>query len=741
MNPAPHHASHPERNFSIDGMTCASCVRHVEKALKKVEGVDEAVVNLATEQASVRATSRVPSARIIEAVRAAGYEAKELLPDHHDHATHLEDPSRNPLWKVLLAAALSAPLVLPMLVMPLGYHWMPAGWLQFVLASVVQFYLGARFYRASFRSLRGGSANMDLLVAMGTTAAYGLSVAFLLGLGGGAEAHLYFESSSVVITLVLLGKWMESRAKKQTTSAIRALQSLRPDRARVLRGDREEEIDTAAVRVEDRVVVRPGERIPVDGVIERGETHVDESLITGESLPVSRGAGEEVTGGSMNGEGQIVLRTTAVGAESVLARIVRLVENAQAAKPPIQRLVDRVSEIFIPAVLGVAVLTAVGWGLATGDWTRAIVNAIAVLVIACPCALGLATPTAIMVGTGVAARYGILIKDAEALEIAHAVEIVAFDKTGTLTEGRPEVTEVHAARGSETEMIGIAAAIQQGSEHALAKAVLRQASARGVRVPSASGTQSIAGKGAKTRIGDTEYLLGNRRLMRELGVETGLLESTADALEKNGRTVSWLADGNRSLHGIFAFRDAVKASSADAIRELKRLGIRTVMLTGDNSGSANAVARELGIDEVLADILPQDKADAVARLRAGGKVAMVGDGVNDAPAIAAADVGVAMSTGTDVAMHAAGITLMRGDPLLVPDAMAISRRTYAKIRQNLFWAFAYNIVGIPLAAFGYLDPMIAGAAMAFSSVSVVSNSVFLKRWKPVREGKSGGTKG
>jgi len=531
---------------------------------------------------------------------------------------------------------------------------------------------------------------------------------------------------------VLLGKWLETRAKRQTTEAIRALNALRPERARVRREDGEHDLPLEQVRIDDLVVVRPGERVPVDALVVDGNSEVDESLITGESLPVAKRAADAVTGGSVNGEGLLLIRTTAVGAESTLARIVRLVESAQAKKAPIQRLVDQVSSVFVPVVIGIALLTFIGWGIAAGDWETAILNAVAVLVIACPCALGLATPTAIMAGTGIAARHGVLIKDAEALEVAHKVKVVAFDKTGTLTEGHPVLVACESADGSTHSLLRGSAAIQAGSEHPLARATLAAAKDAGIEIPRANAVRAIAGRGMSAVVEGREMRLGSSRFMQELSVPLGTLGGLASRLQSEGRTVSWLADvtDGRTLIGMLAFGDTAKASAAEAIRQLHAQGIRTALVSGDNHGSAEAVARALDIDTVRAEVLPEDKANIIAQLRADGDcVAMVGDGINDAPALAAADVGIAMSTGTDVAMHAAGITLMRGDPALVADAIDISRRTYAKIRQNLFWAFAYNVVGIPLAAFGLLSPVIAGAAMAFSSVSVVSNALQLRRWK------------
>lgn len=720
--------------LKIGDMTCASCVRRVEKALKQVPGVLSAEVNLATETAEVMLTSSAATLpQLIAAVEKAGYRA-EAIPDAAAGARPAA-PSGAPWWPIAVAAALSAPLALPMFGMLFGKEWMLDGWMQWLLATPVQFWLGARFYKAGWKAVRAGAGNMDLLVAVGTSAAYGLSVYLLLTHGADGMPHLYFEASAVVITLVLLGKWMEARAKRQTTEAIRALNALRPETARLRRDGVDIDVPIVEVQVGDQVVVRPGERIAVDGEIIEGTTEVDESLITGESLPVSKQAGDHVTGGAVNAEGLIIVRTTAIGAESTLARIVRMVESAQAKKAPIQRLVDQVSAVFVPVVIGIAAVTLLGWGLATGNWETAILNAVAVLVIACPCALGLATPTAIMAGTGVAAKHGILIKDAEALEVAHQVKIVAFDKTGTLTEGKPELVALEPAGISRDEALGWAAAIQSGSEHPLAKAVTQLAAQEERSVPAASEVRAVAGRGMSAVVEDHQLRLGSPRFMQELNVDLSAFAARAKALEAEGRTVSYLADVTSApeLLALLAFGDTVKASAATAVTSLHALGIQTALVTGDNQGSAEAVAKQLGIDIVHFQVLPENKAAIIGQLknqlRDSGRVAMVGDGINDAPALAAADVGIAMSTGTDVAMQAAGITLMRGDPALVADAIDISRRTYAKIRQNLFWAFFYNAVGIPLAAFGMLSPVIAGAAMAFSSFSVVMNALLLRRWK------------
>jgi Cu+-exporting ATPase len=717
----------------IDGMTCASCVGRVEKALAQVDGVVSAQVNLATETAEVRVVrASVTAEALVAAVEKAGYAAN--VPSAAIGAAVTGRPQA-PWWPIAAAGALSLPLIVPMLALLFGRHWMLDGWWQLALATPVQFWLGGRFYVAGWKALRAGAGNMDLLVALGTSAAYGLSLYELLRGGGTAMPHLYFEASAVVITLVLLGKWLEARAKRQTTEAISALNALRPETARVRRESGEVELPIGKVRVGDLVVVRPGERVAVDGVVVEGDSQVDESLITGESLPVARHAGDHVTGGSVNAQGLLLVRTAAVGAESTLARIVRMVESAQANKAPIQRLVDRVSAVFVPVVVGLAVLTVLGWGLIAGQWEPGILNAVAVLVIACPCALGLATPTAIMAGTGVAARHGILIKDAQALEVAHAITVVAFDKTGTLTEGKPRLVAAEPAEPAESEraaLLRASASIQAGSEHPLARAVLEAAAHESIEVPAAAQVRAVSGKGMAALVEGRELRLGSSRYMDELQVDCAPLQAAAQRLQAQGATVSWLADVTQQprLLGLLAFADTVKASARAAIEQLHRLGVKTVLVTGDNPGSAQAVADQLQIQTVRAEVLPQHKAQIVAELKqAGAIVAMVGDGINDAPALAAADVGIAMSTGTDVAMQAAGITLMRGDPALVADAIDVSRRTYAKIRQNLFWAFVYNVVGVPLAAFGFLNPVIAGAAMAFSSFSVVSNALLLRRWK------------
>jgi Cu+-exporting ATPase len=718
-------------DLPISGMTCASCAGRVERALGKVPGVQSVSVNLANERAHIEVLGQMDPSVLIAAVDKAGYTAS--LPQS-ETATQASQKQRlsHERWSLLLAILLAAPLVLPMLVQPFGLHWMLPAWVQFALATPVQFIFGARFYIAAWKAVRAGAGNMDLLVAIGTSAGYGLSIYEWLTASAGTMPHLYFEASAVVIALVLLGKYLESRAKRQTASAIRALEALRPERAIQVIDGREQDVAITALKLNDLVLVKPGERFPVDGEVVEGQSHADEALISGESLPVPKQPGDAVTGGAINGEGRLLVRTLALGAESVLARIIRLVEDAQAAKAPIQKLVDKVSQVFVPVVLVLALATLIGWWLYGAPLEVALINAVTVLVIACPCALGLATPTAIMAGTGVAARHGILIKDAEALERAHEVSAVVFDKTGTLTSGAPKIAHLAAVDGNEADLLQQAGALQRGSEHPLAKAVLDACAEQGLNVADVSASQSLTGRGIAGTLDGRQLALGNRRLLEETGLSTGDLADSASAWEAEGRTLSWLIEQGPQprVLGLFAFGDTLKPGALQAIQALKARHISSHLLTGDNRGSARVVAEALGIDDVHAEVLPADKAATVAELKKTGVVAMVGDGINDAPALAAADIGIAMGGGTDVAMHAAGITLMRGDPRLVPAALEISRKTYAKIRQNLFWAFVYNLIGIPLAAFGLLNPVMAGAAMALSSVSVVSNALLLKTWKP-----------
>ena len=743
--------------LQIGGMTCASCVGRVEKALARVPGSSAVSVNLATNTAQLqRLAGSADAASLLAAVQRAGYTATLLADAQAAPAAHRGDDG----WRVAVAALLSAPLVLPMLGDVVGAHWMlPALW-QCLLATPVLFFFGARFFKAGWSALRNGAGNMDLLVATGTSAAYGLSLV-LWAQDRDGMPHLYFESAAVVITLVLFGKWLEARAKRRTLVALDGLRALRPDVARLRRDGAERTVPLAEVQPGDDVLVRPGERLPTDGVVLEGRSHLDESLLTGESLPVARQPGDRVTGGAINGEGLLLVRTTAVGAASMLSQIMQMVESAQAKKAPIQQTVDQVAAVFVPAVFAAALLTLLGWGLFSAvGWATALIHAVSVLVIACPCALGLATPATLMVGTGLAARHGILVRDAQALELMRDVAVVAFDKTGTLTEGKPTLVDATTTLpGGRAALLALAAALQAASEHPLARAVVQAAQAEGVAALKADNPRAVAGRGIEGTVNGRLLQLGSSVWMAELGVVDARLQQQAQAWAAQGRSVAWLAEAGpgrapgseaaalappRAL-GLLAFGDHAKPGAAKAVAALQREGIRVVLVSGDNRGAAEALAREVGITDtaggvsnVRAEVLPGDKAKVMAELRAGlapgQRVAMVGDGVNDAPALAAADVGLAMAHAdggaTDVAMQTAGLTLLRGDPVLVVQALQLSRAITRRIRQNLFWAFAYNVVGIPLAAFGLLSPVVAGAAMALSSVSVVSNALLLGRFKP-----------
>ena len=720
-------------DLAISGMTCASCVGRVEKALKRVPGVAGVSVNLATEQARVRGFG-TPGAllpALTDAVRRAGYMA-EVKTDAVTRAAAgdvaAERRARAQLHRFIAGVVLTLPMLIEMGAHLAGLHWRLPPLLALALATPVQFWIGGRFYVAGWKALRAGTGNMDLLVALGTSAAYGFSAVQVL-LHPQHAAPLYFEASAVVIVLVVLGRWLEARAKRGAAAAIRALMGLRPERARVVRDGAELDVPIEAVVPGDVVVVRPGERIPVDGVVQTGTSDVDESLMTGEARPVAKRPGEKAIGGSINGDGLLRIEAQAVGAETTLARIVRLVEGAQASKAPVQRLVDRVSAVFVPAVVLVAALTFIGWW-AAGDTQAGLVAAVSVLVIACPCALGLATPTAIMAGTGAAARAGILIKDAEALERAHRITTVVFDKTGTLTLGRPRVAALVPAPGvGEADLLQRAALAQQGSEHPLARAVLEHARTVGLALRPLGEFKALPGRGIEVRAGDRTIRVGTARLMQETGIDISTVEARVVPLAGAGHTIMYVAEDVKLL-GVISAGDTVRPEAREAIRRLRHLDIETVMLTGDNHAAAQSIAQALHVGNVIAEVLPDGKAREVARLKQEGRVvAMVGDGVNDAPALAAADIGIAMGTGTDIAMQTAGITLMRGDLALVGGAIEISRATYTKIRQNLFWAFFYNVVGIPVAALGLLNPVIAGAAMALSSASVVANSLRLRRWR------------
>ena len=721
-----------QRMFPVEGMHCANCAALVEKTLAAAPGVLGADVNLALEKATVTAFSgSLAPESLAERLDGAGYVLR--LPPPSDstpeqrtaQAQQRLDAERR---LVAISAVLTLPMVIGMAFQTFGYeelHLMPAA--EVLLATPIQFLIGARFYRAAWQALRARTANMDVLVVLGTTAAYFYSWYLLLVLGEAADGELYFEASAVIITLVLVGKHMESRAKRATTDAIRKLMALRPPIARLRRNGGEVEVPVAQVAVGDVALVRPGERVPVDGEVIDGASEVDESLLTGEVLPVPKRVGDRVTGGSVNTVGHLHVRAGAVGEDGTLARIARLVEQAQSGKARVQRLVDRVSGFFVPVVIAIALGTLAAWLLATGNFEAALIASVSVLVIACPCALGLATPTAIMTGTGAAASAGILIRDVDTLERAPRITTVVFDKTGTLTAGRPQVTavlsvgEAVAAADEEADLLRVAASVQQASEHPLARAVQAAAEARGIELSPVQDFRNHVGLGVSGRVDGEDVRVGNAAFVPEAAA------ATCDFGEQ---TVSWVAVGE-TLCGALTFADAPRAGAREAVERLRALDIRVVALSGDAPETVRRFAAELGIDDARGGVRPQDKAAVVRELAdAGERVAMVGDGVNDAPALAAADVGIAIGGGTDLAMETAGVTLMRPQPALVAGTLTAARVTFRKIKQNLFWAFFYNVLGLPMAALGYLSPALAGAAMAFSSVCVVGNSLLLRRWKP-----------
>jgi Cu+-exporting ATPase len=721
--------------LALGGMTCAACAARIEKQLNKLPGV-EAAVNFAAERAHVRyAPGEVDVGRLITTIVKTGFTADVSTADTRaDEKAKKFALYRDEVRRFWISAALTLPLVAQMAFMfgANAHDDVIPRWWQLLLATPVQFWIGWRFYVGGFNAIRGGAGNMDVLVALGTSMAWAYSV--FVTVADLHHQHVYFEASATVITLVLLGKILEARAKAKTSAAIEALARLQPQTARIERrsGETVELVDVpvATLIPGDVFVVRAGEAVPVDGEVIDGASSANESMLTGESLPVTKAGGDKVYAATINGDGLLRCRATGVGSHTLLAGIIRLVEEAQGSKAPVQRLADKVAAIFVPVVVAIALLTFVAWWALAGDFTQALVNAVAVLVIACPCALGLATPTAIMVGTGQGAKAGVLIRNAVALELAEKLKVLVVDKTGTLTEGRPVVTDVVTPGGADAgKLLTLAASLEQGSTHPLAAAVVAKATAEGLALATPQNVVTSPGQGMAGDVDGRRVLAGSVAWVREQGG----FAPEAEGLAHSGRSVvAVMADG--VLIGLIGIADPLRATSRAAVARLNRLGVEVVMLTGDNAGTAQAVAREAGIVRFDAEVLPGDKAAAVARLKRDGTlVGMAGDGINDAPALAAADVSFAMAAGSDVAMQAADVTLMRDDLNGVADAISLSRATLAKIRQNLFFAFIYNVLGIPLAALGMLNPVIAGAAMAMSSVSVVSNSLLLKNWKPDRD--------
>jgi Cu+-exporting ATPase len=717
-------------DLAVGGMTCAACAVRIEKQLNKLPGV-EAVVNLASERAHVRFVPNVvDTARLLATVEKAGFTAA-LAEDRtrEDERARKLAIYRRERVRFIISALLTLPLLAQMAFMFSAEHGEGSAlrWLDLALATPVQFWIGWRFYVGAWRSLRGGAGNMDVLVALGTTVAWLFSaVVTVLGL---AHQNVYFEASATVITLVLLGKILEARAKAKTSAAVEALAALQPQTARLEREGKLVDVPAAALIPGDVFVVRPGEAMPVDGEVIDGTSHANEAMLTGEAMPVAKGAGSKVFAATVNGDGMLRCRATGVGRHTVLAGIIRMVEEAQGSKAPVQRLADKAAAIFVPVVVAIALLAFGAWWIGTGDLARALINAVAVLVIACPCALGLATPTAIMVGTGLGARAGILIRNAEALELAEKLQVLVVDKTGTLTVGKPTVTDVLALNGADArEVLRLGASLEQGSNHPLASAVVAKAITDGIALATPTNVVALAGRGVSGQVDGAPVRVGSPAWFATEGVA----HAEAEKFEEAGRSVV-VVESEGKLVGLLAVADPLRTTSRAAVAKLRTLGIEVVMVTGDNAGTAAAIAAEAGIDRVEANVLPGDKAAAVERLKADGRVVgMVGDGINDAPALAAADVSFAMAAGSDVAMQAADVTLMRDDLNAMADAISLSRATLKKIRQNLFFAFVYNIVGLPLAALGQLNPMIAGAAMALSSVSVVTSSLALKKWKPAR---------
>ncbi len=734
-----YHVITEKADFQITGITCASCINTIESALNSHEGTISANVNFAKEIASITFIPGITNkSNLIKVIHDAGYGAIDL--SNKSNGNDIKEREIALLQKKLLIGIL---LSLPIFIISMGsdfFHWQITykHWILFLLTTPVQFFVGLQFIKGAFKTARHFRANMDTLVAMGTLSAYLYSTIVTLNI---VKGHVYFEAAAIVITLILLGKFLEARAKSKTSEAIQKLIGLQAKSAKVIRDNKEFEIPIEEVIIGDQIIIRPGERIPVDGIVKSGESYIDQSMLTGEPIPVKKTNNDQIVSGTLNQKGSLIIIAQKIGMETVLSRMIQLVEEAQGSKAPIQRMADKVAGVFVPIVLVIAMITFSLWfillslniiqpSLDQTIFAKALINMVAVLVIACPCAMGLATPTAIMVGTGKGAENGILIKNAESLETAHKITTIVFDKTGTLTKGKPQVTDLISLNGKkESEIIKLIATAEKDSEHPLAQAILQKAKEHNIPIHKPEHFESISGKGIIAQYNQQTLIIGNEKLMSDYKISMEKAQTTVISLESQAKTVIYFAI-NKSLEGIIAISDQIKDSSLNAIKSLHSMGIETVLLTGDNRFTGDVIAKQVGIDRVIAEVLPHEKMDTIRKLQSEGKkVAMVGDGINDAPALAQADIGIAIGSGTDIAVEASDITLMKDSLMGVPEAILLSRKTMRTIKMNLFWAFIYNVIGIPFAALGFLNPMIAGAAMAMSSVSVVSNSLILKQVK------------
>jgi len=719
--------------LNIEGMSCVNCVKAVEKSLNKTEGISNSIINLTTEKASIEFDDKAVSpSQIISVIENAGYGASTICEENDQ----IKDESGSLKTRLIVSIILSIPLMLAMISMIFNIHapLLHNPWFQLIFTTPIQFIIGWKFYKTAYYSLKAKSPGMDVLVALGTSSAFFFSVynGFFRNYPAGQYPELYFEASGILITLILLGKYLEARAKGKTSEAIQKLLELQPKTARVIRNGETEDIPIELVEINDRIIVRPGEKIPVDGIILSGVSSVDESMLTGESIPAEKQKDDKVFCGTINKHGSFEFQAQGIGKDTFLANIVKVVEDAQASQPPIQRLADKISAVFVPVVVSIAILAFLGWWLVTGDVTAAFIAGVSVLVISCPCALGLATPTAIMVGTGKGAENGILIKSGASLEIAHKIDSIVIDKTGTITKGKPEVTRlINYSNFSDTEILKLSASIESKSEHPIAETIVNYAKSKQLEIYGCEDFKAFPGYGLKGKVNNKEILIGTKELMLENNIVLDVIEQDALKLEETGKTVIYIAINGKSV-ALISIADTIKEDSKEAISKLQKFGIDVFMLTGDNEKTAISIGKQVGIlqDNIFAKVLPENKSTKVKELQKKNKiVAMVGDGINDAPALAQADIGFAIGSGSDIAIESGDIALMNNSLNTIVTAISLSKATMKKIKQNLFWAFIYNIIGIPIAAFGFLSPIIAGAAMSFSSVSVVTNSLSLKRFR------------